>query len=75
MADTGFTGGNVVVSIPGDINGDSTVNILDAIALSNAFGSTPGNANWNANADINGDGTVNILDAIILSNNFGQSIP
>jgi hypothetical protein len=64
----------VLVTIPGDINGDGTVNILDAVLLSNAFLSTPGSPNWNPNADINGDGVVNILDAIILANHFGMSI-
>ena len=57
----------------GDINGDGTVNILDAILLSRAYNSQPGSPNWNPNADINGDGVVNILDAIILSNNYGKS--
>jgi hypothetical protein len=74
-ADNNFTGGTVEVTIPGDINGDGTVNILDAIQLSNAFLATPGSSNWNPNADINGDGIVNILDAIIQSNNFLQQIP
>jgi hypothetical protein len=69
-----LSGGNVFVSIPGDINGDGTVNILDAILLSNAFLSTPKSANWNPNADINGDGVINILDAIIMSNNFGAKV-
>jgi hypothetical protein len=70
-----LTGGTVYVGIPGDLNGAGTVNILDAIILSNAFLSTPGSTNWNPNADINGDGVVNILDAILLSNNFGTTVP
>jgi outer membrane protein assembly factor BamB len=61
--------------IPGDINGDGTVNILDAILLSNAFLGKPGDPNWNPEADINGDGFVNILDAIILANHFLQHYP
>jgi parallel beta-helix repeat protein len=65
----------VVVTIPGDINGDGTVNILDAITLANAFLATPSSSNWNPNADINGDGVVNILDAIILANHFLQHYP
>jgi PKD repeat protein len=65
-----FTGGTVYVGIPGDINGDGRVNILDAILVSNAFLSTPGSPNWNPNADINSDGVVDILDAIILANNW-----
>jgi len=74
-ADSNLRGGNVTVTIPGDINGDGTVNMLDAITLSEAFGASPGSTNWNPNADIIGDGVVNILDAIVLSNNFGQHYP
>ena len=59
--------------IPGDINGDERVNILDAILLASMFGSTPSSPNWNPAADLNGDGVVNILDAILLANNFGVS--
>jgi hypothetical protein len=70
-----FTGGTLTVTIPGDINGDGSVDIYDAIALAKAYGSTPGSPNWNSNADINGDGIVDIYDAIILAANFGQSIP
>jgi parallel beta-helix repeat protein len=66
---------SVYVGIPGDLNGDSTVDIYDAILLSAAFNSSPGSTNWNPNADINGDGIVDIYDAIIMAAYFGQSIP
>jgi hypothetical protein len=59
--------------IPGDINGDGTVDIYDAILLSAAFNSMPGSKNWNPYADVNGDGIVDIYDAIILSAYFGQN--
>jgi hypothetical protein len=74
-ADSNLTGGNVIVTIPGDINGDGTVDIYDAILLASAFGSTPGSPNWNPNADINGDGVVDIYDAIILSAHYSQLYP
>lgn len=73
-----MNGGTVCVGIPGDVNGDGRVNILDYILVSNAFLSTfapPSSSNWNPNADINGDNVVNILDAIILSNHFLQHYP
>lgn len=44
--------------------------LLDAVLLSNAFGSTPSSSNWNPNADLNRDGVINILDAILLANGF-----
>jgi hypothetical protein len=79
-ADNNFTGGMIYVGIPGDVNGDGTVNILDAIILSNSFlpmrfGSIWFSSSWNRNADINSDNDVNILDAIILANNFLQHHP
>jgi len=73
-ANSNITGGVVTVTIPGDINGDGTVDIYDAIILAAAFNSKPGSPNWNANADINGDGIVDIYDAIILAAHFGQSM-
>jgi hypothetical protein len=73
--DNTYTYGLVSVTIMGDINGDGTVNILDAIVLGNAFLATPASPNWNPNADINNDNAVNILDAIALSNHFLQHYP
>jgi len=74
-ADNSFFDGWVFITIPGDINSDQRVNILDAILLAKSFGSGPGAPNWNPNADINNDNAVNILDAIILAGHFGQKWP
>ena len=52
----------VAVSVPADINGDGTVNILDLVRVANAFGDQA--------PDLNGDGTVNILDLVIVANAF-----
>jgi outer membrane protein assembly factor BamB len=70
--DNTLFGGGVLVTIPGDLNGDFTVDILDAIALAQSYSASPGSLQWNPNADINGDGVVNILDAIILANHFNE---
>jgi hypothetical protein len=63
----------LLVIIPGDLNGDGTVDIYDAIILANAYNSRPGAPNWNVAADINNDGTVDIYDAILLANNYGKT--
>ena len=45
-----------------DINGDGIVNILDLVAVANAFGKDA--------PDVNGDGTVNVLDLVAVANAF-----
>jgi len=61
--------------IPGDIDGNGWVNLLDAIDLSNLYGLKTGQTSFNPNADFDGNGVVNILDVITLSNHFGQHYP
>jgi len=78
--DNTLADGWIIVTIPGDVNGDKTVNILDCILLANHFGHrngddhTPGTEQWRKcmNCDINCDITINILDCIIQAGKFGQ---
>ena len=48
--------------VSADVNGDGEVNILDLVAIANAFGE--------AEPDLNGDGIVNIQDLVIVANAF-----
>jgi hypothetical protein len=66
--------GWVIVTIPGDLNGDFTIDIRDAILAASAFNSKPNNPNWNPNADLNEDNAVDIYDATIVANHFGQQV-
>jgi len=65
----------VVLTIPGDINGDFKVDMKDIATIAAAFGSKPGSANWNPNADINNDGKIEMKDIAIAAANFGQHYP
>jgi hypothetical protein len=65
----------IILTIAGDVNGDLTVDIYDAILLAGAYNSVPTSPNWNPNADINGDIIVDIYDAIILANHYNQHYP
>jgi hypothetical protein len=58
-------------SLPGDINGDGSVNIQDIIFLINFILGTddPDTGEFNA-ADMNGDGVLNIQDIILLVNSI-----
>jgi len=66
-------GSGIEVTIIGDINGDKTVSILDAVTIALAWNSNPASPNWNIQGDINHDGSVNILDATRIGLNWGKS--
>ena len=56
-------------NIPGDVNGDCTVNILDMIFIRNKLNEdTSTGDNWKA--DVTRDGAINILDLILVRNNL-----
>jgi hypothetical protein len=71
-ADNTYTAGVIKVVIPGDINGDGTVDIYDAILLAGAYNTVPASPKWNPNADLKADDVIDIYDAIILANHYNQ---
>ena len=54
-----------LTDITGDVNGDETVNIQDAILTINVI---IGESNYNESCDVNDDGTVDILDVVQIIN-------
>jgi len=73
LLDNAFTDGSVRIRILGDVNADGTVDILDVVLSTDAFGSYLGHPRWNPWADMNDDGDVDILDMILLASNFGKA--
>jgi hypothetical protein len=59
-------------ALPGDINGDNTVSILDMSLLLSNYNKTKTQAS-NPNTDINNDNIVNVFDLSILLSNYGKS--
>ena len=51
-------------ALPGDVNDDGTINILDIVQLANMILSD----DYQESADLNGDGNLNILDIVQLVN-------
>jgi hypothetical protein len=64
---------DVFVTIVGDINGDKTVNILDAVVIALAWNATPSDLWWNVKADINHDGKVDIYDGTRIGLHWGEN--
>jgi hypothetical protein len=72
-ADNTFVAGSVLVTIPGDLNGDFKVTLSDLVILANAYGAKP--IKWNPNADINENGKVDLPDLVVLALHYGQHYP
>jgi len=66
----------VFITIPGDSNGDGTVDDLDLSELNEAYGHELGDPNWTTYAycDFKGDNKVDALDLFDLSKNYGKTV-
>lgn len=70
----GSAGGSNVYDfwfLPGDTNGDGTVNFADLTAVAQNYG---GSAKTYAQGDFNGDGRVDFADLVMVSQNYGASM-
>jgi len=56
--------------LPGDVNSDNRVDIMDLGGLADAFNTSQRQAGFNPNADFNCDGKVDITDLGLLADNF-----
>jgi hypothetical protein len=79
-ANNNLAEGWIVVTIPGDVDGDFEnghydVGLYDVVKLLACYGAKQGDSNFNPNCDINNDGRVFLFDAVILLNNYGREDP
>jgi hypothetical protein len=65
----------LIEKIPGDINLDRGVGLVDLVLLAKAYGSKLGDSNWNPNADVDGNGAVGLSDLVALAQHYGQHYP
>jgi len=63
-------------NVPGDINGDGKVTLVDLVLFAHAYGSKPGDPNWNPNADLAEPwGKIGLPDFVTLAMYYGKSGP
>lgn len=71
-----MTDGTVQVGIPGDVDGNHRVNMLDLYYIALNFGkNAPYESPEIANCDIDNNGSINMLDLYIAAVKFGQAEP
>jgi len=67
--------GNVIVTIPGDVDGDFDVDIFDVVKITSIYASKQGDPRFSPNSDIDGDGVITIFDVVICTSQYGQKYP
>ncbi len=72
--DNSYTDGIIQISIPGDVNGDFTVDIFDITTVALQFGRPPPPIS-DLRADVNDDGILDIFDITIVALHFGETFP
>jgi PKD repeat protein len=70
-----LSNGQIEMRIPGDVNDDGKVNLIDYFGTALAYGSSPTvlEQKWNPMSDINGDGKIDLIDVFIVALNYGKA--
>lgn len=61
--------------VPGDLDMDGAVTIIDLSAAARSFGTSMGDPGYQRYADLNLDGYINIRDIVLIARNFGREGP
>jgi hypothetical protein len=62
--------GGVVQPVPGDINGDRSVDINDLVLMALHFGQKNSHPLWNATADVVANNEIDIFDVVFVASRF-----
>jgi hypothetical protein len=63
----------ILVTIPGDVDGNREVNIFDIVMIAGVYSTTVGDPSYNYNYDINGDFYIDIFDVVIAAGNYAET--
>lgn len=55
-------------NIPGDANGDGSIDVTDIVSIANAILGRPSNSFDATAADVNGDGSIDVTDIVVIAN-------
>ncbi len=69
----GFTYEAEITSLPGDVNGDCVVDIVDIVLVAAHWGAQDGDADYDPQCDLNQDGSINIADIMLVARHWGET--
>jgi hypothetical protein len=73
-ADNELIQGSIIVTLPGDVDGNKAVNIFDIVKMAGAYGaSSQEHTKYDPYSDLNNDGKVDIFDIVTAAGNYGKS--
>jgi hypothetical protein len=72
ISDNNCTGGWIVVTIPGDVDGNFEVDIYDVTAICICYDSKIGDSIYYPNCDVDGNGIIDIFDVTTACITYGQ---
>ena len=55
-------------SVPGDANGDGSIDVTDIVSIANAILGRPSSSFDATAADVNGDGSIDVTDIVVIAN-------
>jgi len=73
IVDNTYIYGRVMVTIPGDVNGDGTVDITDLTLVADVYGTLEGDPDYNPYANLNYDEVIDIYDLMECGKNYGKT--
>jgi hypothetical protein len=72
-ADNTLVGGTVFVGVPGDVNGNGKVDVVDLLMVAKAFGTNSHSPSWDPNMDVDCNNKADVIDMLITAKNYSKT--
>jgi hypothetical protein len=72
-SDNSLADGVILVTLPGDVDGDKDVDIFDMVAMAGSYGSEEGDPSYVPNYDIDDDNEIDIFDIVAAASHYGEN--
>jgi len=63
----------VTQSIPGDLDGDCDVDVVDIMIVANRWNTSEGEENYDPACDMDNDGDIDVVDIMIVASHWGDT--